>query len=166
LTCAALAVVSGTALAADVSTPVACGSNGCTHLPTATLQGLLTLPEALQPAEPPRARPFVLFRVVDLDGATHEVVYVRRDDEALLGFAGAMDWRLVPADDAQLLADAVAGKTPYSAPAAGAPFGRLFATDEPGGWSAGWLAVIALAGLAAVAVGVYAFTTASAGRPR
>ena len=166
LTCAALALVSGTALAADVSTPVACGSNGCTHLPTATLQGLLTLPEALQPAEPPRARPFILFRVVDLDGATHEVVYVRRDDEALLGFAGATEWRLVPADDAQLLADAVAGKTPYSAPAAGAPFGRLFATDEPGGWSAGWLAVIALAGVAVVAVGVYAFTTASAGRPR
>jgi hypothetical protein len=110
--------------------------------------------------------PFILLRVVDLDGATHEVVYVRRDDEALLGFAGATEWRLVPADDAQLLADAVAGKTPYSAPAAGAPFGRLFATDEPGGWSAGWLAVIALVGVAVVAVGVYAFTTASAGRPR
>ena len=166
LMCAGVAIVSGTALAADVSTPVACGSNGCTHLSTATLQGLLTLPGALQPAEPPPARPYILFRVVDLRGATHEVVYVRRNDDALLGFADGNEWRLVPADDAQLLADAVAGKTPYSAPAAGAPFGRLFATDEPGGWSAGWLAVIALAGVAVVAVGVYAFTTASAGRPR
>jgi len=159
--CAALAIVSGTALAADVSTPVACGSNGCTHLPTATLQGLLTLPGALQPAEQPRARPYIVFQVVDLRGATHEVVYVRRDDDALLGFADRKEWRLVPADDAQLLADAVAGKAPYPAPAAGTSLGRLFATDEPRGWSAGWLAVAALAGVAVVAVAVYAFTTAA-----
>jgi hypothetical protein len=126
---------------------------------------LLTLPEALQPAEPPRAGPFVLFRVVDLDGATHEVVYVRRDDDALLGFAGERGWRLVPADDAQLLADAVAGKAPYPAPAAGTPFHRLFTTDEPGGWSAWWLAVAALAGVGAVAVAaLYASTRAAARR--
>jgi len=161
LVCAALAVVSGTALAAEVSTPVACGSNGCAPLPTATLQGLLTLPEALEPAEPPRVRPFVLFRVVDLDGATHEIVYVRRDDEALLGFAGGQGWRLVPADDAQLLADAVAGKTPYPAPAAGTPRGLLFATDQRGGWNDRWLVLAALA-FAMVAVLVYASTTAAA----
>jgi len=112
LMCAGVAIVSGTALAADVSTPVACGSNGCTHLSTATLQGLLTLPGALQPAEPPPARPYILFRVVDLRGATHEVVYVRRNDDALLGFADGNEWRLVPADDARLLADAVAGNRP------------------------------------------------------
>jgi len=162
LTCAALAVVSGTALADDVSTPVACGSNGCTHLPTATLQGLLTLPGALQPAEPPRARPYILFRVVEPRGATHEVVYVRRGDDALLGFADGKEWRLVPADDAQLLADAVAGKPPYPAPVAGASLGLLFATDEPSGWSAERLAVIALVGVAVLAGAVYALRTAAA----
>lgn len=162
LMCAGLAIVSGTARAADVSTPVACGPNGCTHLSTATLQGLLTLPGALQPAEPPRARPYILFRVVDPRGATHEVVYVRRDDDALLGFADRKEWRLVPADDAQLLADAVAGKPPYPAPAAGTSLGQLFATDEPSGWSAGWLAVIVLAGVAVLAGAVYAHKTAAA----
>jgi hypothetical protein len=162
LTCAGVAIVSGTALAADVSTPVACGSNGCTHLSTATLQGLLTLPGALQPAEQPPARPYILFRVVDLRGATHEVVYVRRNDDALLGFADGNEWRLVPADDARLLADAVAGKPPYPARAAGTSPGRLFATDEPGGWSAGWLTVIVLVGVAVVAVAVYALKTAAA----
>jgi len=164
LMCAGVAIVSGTALAADVSTPVACGSNGCTHLSTATLQGLLTLPGALQPAEPPPARPYILFRVVDVRGATHEVVYVRRNDDALLGFADGNEWRLVPADDARLLADAVAGKPPYPAPAAGTSPGRLFATDDPGGWNAGWLAVVSLAGVALVAVAVYRFTTAAARR--
>lgn len=134
------------------------------RLPTSTLQGLLTLPGALQPAEPPRVRPFVLFRVVDLDGATHEVVYVRRDDEALLGFAGGQGWRLVPADDAQLLADAVAGKAPYPAPAVGTPRGLLFATDQTGGWNDGWLVLAALAGVAVVAVVVYASRTAAARR--
>jgi hypothetical protein len=154
LVCTALAVLSGTALAADASTPVACGSNGCTRLRTSTLQGLLTLPAALQPAAPPRARPFVLFRVVDLDGAAHEVVYVRRDGEALLGFAGGQGWRLVPADDAKLLADAAAERAPYPAPEAGTPLARLFAADEPDGWSAAWLAGAALivSGVAAVAV--------------
>ena len=162
LMCAALAIASGTALADDVSTPVACGSNGCTHLPTATLQGLLTLPGALQPAEPPRARPYILFRVVDPGGATHEVVYVRRGEDALLGFADGKEWRLVPADDAQLLADAVAGKPPYPAPVAGASLGLLFATDEPSGWSAERLAVIALVGVAVLAGAVYALRTAAA----
>ena len=85
---AALAFATGTALAADVSTPVVCGSNGCMPLPTSTLHGLLTLPEALRPADPPPAQPFVLFRVADPDGATHQVVYVPRDGGALLGFAG------------------------------------------------------------------------------
>lgn len=162
LTCAALAVMTGTPLAADVSTPVACGSNGCARLSTSTLQGLLTLPEALQPTQPPRARPFVLFRVVDLDGATHEIVYVRRDDEALLGFAGGQGWRLVPADDARLLADAVAGKTPYPAPAVGTQRRLLFATDQRGGWNDRWLVLAALAAFAVVAVVVYASTTAAA----
>ena len=83
---AALAVATSTALAAGASTPIVCGSNGCTPLPTSTLQGLLTLPEALQPADPPPAQPFLLFRVDDLDGATHQVVYVPRDSGALLGF--------------------------------------------------------------------------------
>ena len=50
---AAIAVATGTALAAGASTPIVCGSNGCTPVPTSTLQGLLTLPEALQPADPP-----------------------------------------------------------------------------------------------------------------
>ena len=112
-----------------------CGSTGCTPLPTSTLQGLLTLPEALQPADPPPAQPFLLFRVDDLDGAMHQVVYVPRDGGALLGFAGGPRWRLVPADDAKLLVDAVAGATPYPAPAAGTPVGMLFAADERSRWS-------------------------------
>ena len=68
---AALALATGTAVAADVSTPVVCGSNGCMSLPTSTLHGLLTLPEALRPADPPPAQPFLLLRVADPDGATH-----------------------------------------------------------------------------------------------
>jgi hypothetical protein len=91
---------------------------------------------------------------------------VRRDDEALLGFAGGKEWRLVPADHAQLLADAVAGKTPYPDSAAETALGRLFAIDESGRCSADPLAVTALAEVAVVAVGVYAFTTAAARRPR
>ena len=36
----------------------------------------------------------------------HEVVYVARAEGALLGFAGEVGWRVVPVDDARLLADA------------------------------------------------------------
>ncbi len=157
---AALAAATGTALAADASTPVVCGSNGCTPLPTWTLQGLLTLPEALQPAEPPPAQPFVLFRVEDLDGAMHQVVYVSRDGEALLGFAGKPRWRLVPADDAKLLTDAARGATPYPAVAAGTPLGGLFAVREQSGWrTAGWIALAALLGVGVVGVVAYAMLT-------
>ena len=61
LMCAGVAIVSGTALAADVSTPVACGSNGCTHLSTATLQGLLHSPRGAatrRAASGPAVHPF------------------------------------------------------------------------------------------------------------
>ena len=158
---AALAVATGTALAADASTPMVCGSTGCTRLPTSTLQGLLTLPEALQPADPPPAQPFLLFRVDDLDGAMHQVVYVPRDGGALLGFAGGPRWRLVPADDAKLLVDAVAGATPYPAPAAGTPLGMLFAAHERSRWSsvhAPW-ALLAALGLGVLGVTAYAAVT-------
>src|SRR6476646_950715 len=72
---AALVAGTGMTLAAGPATPVVCGSEGCTRLPTITLQGLLTLPDALRRAEPPEAQPFVLFRVEGADGATQEVVY-------------------------------------------------------------------------------------------
>lgn len=157
LICAAL-VVSGTALAADLPMPTVCGSNGCTRLPTSTLQGLLTLPDALQPADPPRAQRYVLFRVVDVDGASHDVVYVTRGDEALLGFAGGTGWRVVPADDAKLVADAAADRTPYPAPAADTPLGGLFESGETGESTVRWLAVAALAGAAATAIAVVART--------
>jgi hypothetical protein len=160
LVCAAL-VLGGTALAADLPTPAACGSNGCTSLATSTLQGLLTLPDALQPAERPRAQPYVLFRVVDVDGAPHEVVYVTRDDEALLGFADGKGWRLVPADDARLLEDAAADRTSYPAPASDTPRAALFEPDGTGGSTAPWPAVAALAGAAAIAVAVVAHTRRS-----
>ena len=157
---AALAVATGTAHAADASTPVVCGSNGCTPLPTSTLQGLLTLPEALQPADPPPVQPFLLFRVDDPDGATHQVVYVPRDGRALLGFAGGRRWRLVPADDAKLLVDAVAGATPYPAPAAGTPLGVLFAAHERSGWSnAPWALLAVLLGLGVLGVTAYMAVT-------
>jgi hypothetical protein len=149
LICAAFAVAAGTAHAADASTPVVCGSNGCTPLPTSTLQGLLTLPEALQPADPPSAQPFLLFRVDDPDGVMHQVVYVPRDGGALL-----------PADDAKLLVDAVAGATPYPAPAAGTPLGVLFAAHERSGWSnAPWALLAVLLGLGVLGVMAYAAVT-------
>ena len=150
----------GTALTADASPPVVCGSNGCTPLPTSTLQGLLTLPEALQPADPPSARPFLLFRVDDPDGVMHQVVYVPRDGGALLGFADGPRWRLVPADDAKLLVDAVAGATPYPAPAAGTPLGVLFAAHERSGWSnAPWALLAVLLGLGVLGVTAYVAVT-------
>ncbi len=148
--------MSGTAVAAGLPTPEACGSNGCTRLPTSTLQGLLTLPEALQPADPPKAWPYVLFQVVDLGGAAHEVVYVVRDGEALLGFVGEKGWRVVPADDAKLLDDAAADRTPYPAPAADTPIGGLFESAEAGGSNIRWLAVAAFAGALATAVAAVA----------
>ncbi len=157
---AALAVATGTALAADATTPVVCGSNGCTPLPTSTLQGLLTLPEALQRADPPPAQPFLLFRVDDPDGAMHQVVYVPRDGGALLGFAGEPRWRLVPADDAKLLVDAAAGARPYPAPAAGTPVGVLFAATERSRWSnAPRVLLAALLGLGVLGVTAYAAVT-------
>ena len=154
---AAIAVATGTALAAGASTPIVCGSNGCTPLPTSTLQGLLTLPEALQPADPPPAQPFLLFRVDDPDGAMHQVVYVPRDGGALLGFTGGPRWRLVPADDAKLLVDAVAGATPYPTPAAGTPLGVLFAPHDRSRWSsAPWVLLAALLGLVVLGLTAYA----------
>ena len=158
----ALALATGTALAADVSTPVVCGSNGCMSLPTSTLQGLLTLPEALGPADPPPAQPFLLFRVDDPDGAMHQVVYVPRDGGALLGFMGGPRWRLVPADDAKLLVDAAAPAMPYPSPAAGTPLGKLFAAQDRSRWSdAPWAALLAaLLGLGVLGVAAYAAVTA------
>jgi hypothetical protein len=153
----ALAVATGTALATGASTPIVCGSNGCTPLSTSTLQGLLTLPEALQPADPPPAQPFLLFRVDDPDGAMHQVVYVPRDGGALLGFMGGPRWRLVPADDAKLLVDAVAGATPYPTPAADTPLGALFAAHDRSRWSgASWILLAALLGLVVLGVTAYA----------
>ena len=152
---AALAVVTGTALAADASPPIVCGASGCTPLPTSTLQGLLTLPEALEPADPPPAQPFLLFRAVGPDGAMHEVVYVPFAGDALLGFAGEPRWRRVPADDARLLADAAAGTTPYPAPAAGTPLGRLFAARERSRRNLACVTLAAVLGLGVLGVTLY-----------
>jgi hypothetical protein len=154
LVCVVLAV-SGTGLAGAFPTPTACGANGCARLPTSTLQGLLTLPDALRPAERPRAQPYVMLRVVDLDGVSHDVVYVSRGEEALLGFE-EKGWRLVPPDDASLLDDAVAGRTPYPVPAADSPLGDLFERGGTSGSSVRWLAVAALVGAAATAVAMFA----------
>jgi len=152
---AAVAVPPGTVVAANASTPVVCGSNGCMPLPTSTLQGLLTLPEALRPADPPPAQPFLLFRVDDPDGATHQVVYVPREGDALLGFAGTARWRLVPADDAKLLVDAVAGATPYPARATDTPLGALFAPEESRWSKAPWVLLAALLGLGVLGVAAH-----------
>jgi hypothetical protein len=161
---AAVAVATGAALAADTSTPVVCGSNGCMPLPTSTLQGLLTLPEALEPADPPPAQPFLVFRVDEPDGVLHQVVYVPRDGGALLGFAGGPRWRLVPADDAKLLVDAAAGATPYAAPAAGTPLGVLFAAHDRSRWSnAPWVLLAALLGLGVAAYAAVAVISRRSG---
>ena len=144
----ALTVATGTALAADVSTPVVCGSNECMPLPTSTLHGLLMLPEALQPADPPPAQPFVLFHVDDLyDGAMHQVVYVPRDDGALLGFAPVNPrWRLVPADDAKLLVDGSGGRDALPRPGRrAAPLGVLFAAHDRSRWRNAPWALLAVA---------------------
>ena len=154
---AALVAETGTTLAAGPATPLVCGSAGCTPLPTITLQGLLTLPDALRPAEPPKAQPFVLFRVESADGATHEVVYVARAEGALLGFAGEAGWRVVPVDDARLLADAAAGTEPYAAPRADTAVGALFAEEERSRWvDVAWIAPAALLGLAVLGAAVHA----------
>ena len=156
---AALVAGAGVALAAGPATPVVCGSSGCTPLPTVTLHGLLTLPDALRPAEPPEAQPFVVFRVVGAEGATHEVVYVARAEGALLGFAGEAGWRVVPVDDARLLADAAAGTTPYAAPHADTALGGLFAEEARSGWvDVAWIAFAVLLGLAVLGVAVRATT--------
>jgi hypothetical protein len=94
---------------------------------------------------------------VDLEGASHDVVYVSRGDEVLLGFA-EKGWRLVPPDDASLLVDAVAGRTPYPVPAADSPLGALFERGGTSGSSVRWLAFAALAGAAATAVAISART--------
>jgi hypothetical protein len=87
----------------------------------------------------------------------HQVVYVARDSDALLGFEGKARWRRVPVDDAKLLADAARGRTPYAAPAAGAAYGGMFAASEETGWmSTGWLALAAVLVLGAAGVAVYA----------
>jgi hypothetical protein len=159
LIAAALVAGTGMTLAAGPATPVVCGSAGCTRLPTITLQGLLTLPDALRPAEAPKAQPFVLFRVEGADGATHEVVYVPRAEGALLGFAGDAGWRVVPADDARLLADAAAGTEPYAAPRAGTAVGGLFAEEGRSSWvGAAWIALAVSLGLAVLGAAVHATT--------
>ena len=161
---AALVAGAGMTLAAGHATPVVCGSAGCTPLPTITLQGLLTLPDALRPAEPPEAQPFLLFRVVGPDGAAHEVVYVARAGGALLGFAGGAGWRVVPVDDAKLLADAAAGTEPYAAPLADTAVGGLFADEERSRWvDVEWIAPGVLLGLAVLGAAVRA-TTRRGGR--
>ena len=156
---AALVAATGMTLAGGPATPVVCGSAGCTPLPTITLQGLLTLPDALPPAEPPKAQPFVVFRVESADGATHEVVYVARAEDALLGFAGEAGWRVVPVDDARLLADAAAGTKPYAAPLADTAVGELFADEERSRWvDVEWIAPGVLLGLAVLGAVVHATT--------
>ena len=156
---AVLVAGTGMTLAAGPATPVVCGSAGCTPLPTITLQGLLTLPDALRPAEPPEAQPFVLFRVEGADGATHEVVYVARAQGALLGFPDGAGWRVVPVDDARLLADAAAGTEPYAASHADTALGGLFAEEARSGWvDVAWIAFAVLLGLAVVGVAVRATT--------
>lgn len=153
----ALVAGAGITLAAGPARPVVCGSAGCTPLPTITLQGLLTLPHALRPAEPPDAQPFVLFRVEGTDGATHEVVYVARAEGALLGFAGGAGWRAVPVDDAKLLADAAAGTEPYAASRADTALGGLFADEVRSGWvGVAWIAFAVLLCLAVLAAAVHA----------
>jgi hypothetical protein len=157
LAAAVLGAVAATALAADSPTPAVCGSSGCTPLSTATLQGLLTLPAALRPAATPPAQPYFRFSVEDPEGATRDVLYVPRAGAALLGFAAPAGWRRVPADDARLLADAVAGTTPYPAPPAGTTAARLFAgTDTSGRNGTVWLVVAALVGVAVTAVALAA----------
>jgi hypothetical protein len=138
--------------------PVVCGANGCTSLTTATLQGLLTLPEALRPAEPPPAEPYFLFRV-QLNGVFHQVVYIPRESGALLWFAGEPTWRRVPVDDARLLADAAAGTEPYAAPRAGTAVGGLFAEEGRSSWvGAAWIALAVSLGLAVLGAAVHATT--------
>jgi hypothetical protein len=142
---AALVAGTGMTVAAGPAAPVVCGREGCTPLPTLTLQGLLTLPDALRPAEPPKAQPFRLFRVEGVDGATHEVVYVARAEGALLGFAGGEGWRAVPVDDAKLLADAAAGTEPYAASHADTALGGLFAVETRRGQvNVAWIAFAVL----------------------
>lgn len=154
---AALVVGTGTTLAAGPATPAVCGSDGCTPLPTVTLQGLLTLPDALRPAEPPAPQPFLLFRVGSAEGATHEVVYVTRGEGALLGFASGAGWRVVPVDDAKLLADAAAGTAPYAAPDADTALGGLFAEDARSGWvDVAWTALAVMLVLAILGAAVHA----------
>jgi len=161
---AVLVAGTGTTFAAGPARPVVCGSTGCTPLPTITLQGLLTLPDALRPAEPPEAQPFVLFRVEGADGAAHEVVYVARAEGALLGFAGGAGWRAVPVDDAKLLADAAAGIEPYAAPHADTALGGLFVEEARSGWvNVAWIAFAVLLGLAVLGAAVHA-TTRRGGR--
>lgn len=111
----ALALTTGSALAAS-STPVICGASGCGSLPTATLQGLLSLPEALAVAAPPPVQPFFIFRVRAPGDVPRTVFYVQRETGAFLRFQGAAGWRRVPIDDAKLLVDAAAGTSPYKAP--------------------------------------------------
>jgi len=152
---AVFACVPDVASAADAPMPVVCGANGCTSLTTATLQGLLTLPEALRPAEPPPAEPYFLFRV-QLDGVFHQVVYIPHETDALLWFVGEPTWRRVPVDDARLLADAARGRTPYPA-RDGAPLGEQFAASvEHGPKRRTWLALAALLGLGAAGVATVA----------
>jgi hypothetical protein len=104
----------------------------------------------------PPARPFFLFRVQAPDGAMREVVYVPREGDALLGFGGGRGWRLVPADDARLLADAAAGTEPYRAPDVGMSLGALLAADDRSGSSdAAWAAAAALLGVVALGAAVY-----------
>ena len=129
--------------AAASTTPEVCGADGCTSLPTATLVGLLTLPDALEPAEAPPSQPFILFDVTDLDGRSSRVVFVPHASPALLRFPGPEGWRRVPVDDAKLLVDAAATATPFPAPTTGR-LRALFAADESSGSPAAWAALAAI----------------------
>jgi len=140
------------ATAAATTTPEVCGSDRCIRLPTATLTGLLTLPDALDRASGPRAQPYFVFEATDLDGRTSQVVYVPGATGALLRFPAPDGWRRVPFDDAQLLLDATWTITPYAAPTSG-PARVLFNAVEPA-QAVPWAALAALAGIVAIAVAV------------
>jgi len=86
------------------------------------------------------------------------------DGAAFSFLAGEAGWRVVPVDDARLLADAAAGTEPYAAPLADTAVGGLFADEERSRWvDVEWIAPGVLLGLAVLGAAVRA-TTRRGGR--